>query len=41
MKKILLLCIASLLFISMEGKAVKKEMVNVKDFGAIGDGLFL
>ena len=41
MKKILLLCIASLLFISLEGKAVKKEMVNVKDFGAIGDGLFL
>ena len=41
MKQILIFCIASLLFISLKANMLKKNMVNVKDFGAIGDGLML
>ena len=42
MKKILFLSIVSLLsFTLMADKMQKNNMVNVKDFGAIGDGLFL
>jgi len=39
-KKFLTLCIAGFLFISAEAKMLK-NMVNVKDFGAIGDGLYM
>ena len=42
MKRVLSLTIVSLLFFTVTGGTMSsKNMVNVKDFGAIVDGLFL
>ena len=42
MKKILFLIVLSSLFLTVKANNMpSKDMVNVKDFGAIGDGLFL
>ena len=41
MKKVLLSVCATLLCLAAMAKNMEKNMVNVKDFGAIGDGLFL
>ena len=41
MKKILISVCATLLCFAAMAKNMEKNMVNVKDFGAIGDGLFL
>ncbi len=41
MKKVLVSVCATLLCFAAMAKNMEKNMVNVKDFGAIGDGLFL